>query len=48
MIQGLDKFKAHFANYAGNYVLIGGVPTSLLLDEAGQASRAPVTWISCW
>ena len=40
MIQGLDKFKTHFAKYSGNYVLIGGVPTALLLDEAGQEARA--------
>jgi hypothetical protein len=34
-VRGLDKFKEHFRGYESNYVLIGGVACSLVLDEAG-------------
>lgn len=34
MIKGLDKFKAHFAAYKDQYVLIGGSASSLLMEEA--------------
>lgn len=40
MIHGLDKFRAHFIDLSDSFVLIGGVPTWLLLDEAGLDARA--------
>lgn len=40
MIVGLDKFAAHFADYRDCYILIGGVATWLVLDEAGIEPRA--------
>jgi len=40
MIKGLDKFRAHFANYADRYVLIGGTASMLAMNELGQDFRA--------
>ncbi len=40
MVKGLDLFRAHFANDADRYVLIGGVAASLLMEEAGLPFRA--------
>lgn len=40
MIRGLDKFRAHFANYADRYVLIGGTASMLAMNEVGQDFRA--------
>lgn len=40
MIKGLDKFQVHFAGYESRYILIGGVATWLILDEAGLPVRA--------
>lgn len=36
----LAKFREHFAPWQDSYVLIGGVATWLLLEEAGLAARA--------
>ncbi|MGJ8638025.1 MAG: hypothetical protein ACSHYA_01410 [Opitutaceae bacterium] len=35
MVDGLDRFQAHFADYADRYVLIGGTASSLAIDEVG-------------
>ena len=40
MIRGLDKFRAHFANYADRYVIIGGTASMLAMNEVGQDFRA--------
>ncbi len=39
MVNGLDKFKAHFANYSDRYVLIGGTASSLAMEELGANFR---------
>lgn len=39
-IRGLDIFGKHFTDFRDQYVLIGGVASSLTMDEAGQAFRA--------
>lgn len=39
MVNGLDRFKAHFANYQDRYVLIGGTASSLSLEEFGVDFR---------
>ena len=40
LIRGLDRFQAHFADYADQYVLIGGSAATLAMDAAGLAFRA--------
>ena len=40
MIQGLDKFRQHFAGLTGHYVLIGGAATDLVMAEVGVEFRA--------
>lgn len=39
MVVGLDRVRAHFADHADQYVLIGGVATQLALADAGIAFR---------
>jgi hypothetical protein len=39
MVAGLDRFRTHFADFADQYVLIGGTATFLVLDEAGLDAR---------
>jgi hypothetical protein len=39
MVKGIDQFKAHFANFADRYVLIGGVACYLAMEEAGLEFR---------
>ena len=39
MVKGLDTFAAFFAGDEARYVLIGGVATQLLLEEAGLPMR---------
>jgi hypothetical protein len=39
MVVGLDRFRTHFADFADQYVLIGGTATFLVLDEAGLDAR---------
>lgn len=39
-MKGLDRFKAHFAGYEDNYVLIGGAACDVLMEEAGLEFRA--------
>lgn len=40
MVRGLDVFRGWFAEYADQYVLIGGTAASLTMEEAGLAFRA--------
>jgi hypothetical protein len=40
MVRGLEIFKARFAAYVDQYVLIGGTAASLTMEEAGLAFRA--------
>lgn len=40
MVRGLDKFKEHFSAYTDHFVLIGGVASYLVMDEAGADFRA--------
>lgn len=40
MVKGLDTFAAFFAGDEARYVLIGGVATQLVLEEAGLPVRA--------
>lgn len=35
MIHGLDKFREYFQDFKDNYVIIGGLASYLLLDDAG-------------
>lgn len=35
MVRGLDIFRSWFAEYADQYVLIGGTAASLSMEEAG-------------
>ncbi|MDO9317517.1 MAG: hypothetical protein Q7V56_04880 [Gammaproteobacteria bacterium] len=39
MIKGLIKFREHFAIYQNHYALIGGVASSLVLENAGVSFR---------
>lgn len=41
MIRGLDHFKDKFKNYKEDFILVGGVASYLLLDEAGAARIRP-------
>jgi DNA-binding TFAR19-related protein (PDSD5 family) len=41
MIRGLAHFKEHFKGHAENFILVGGVATYLLLDEAGASRVRP-------
>lgn len=40
MVRGLETFAAFFAGDEARYVLIGGVATQLVLDDAGLPARA--------
>jgi hypothetical protein len=33
MVNGLDRFREHFAAYTDRYVLIGGTASSLAMEE---------------
>jgi len=35
VVRGLDKFKEYFAEYTGNYVIIGGTARDKFMEEAG-------------
>lgn len=39
MVNGLDRFQAHFASYTDRYVLIGGTASSLAMEELGGSFR---------
>ena len=40
MVRGLDVFQNWFAEFADQYVVIGGTAASLTMDAAGLAFRA--------
>ncbi len=40
MIRGLDKFRAHFADFTHCYVLIGGAASDLVMNDVGVEFRA--------
>lgn len=40
MIIGLELFKEHFANHVDQYVLIGGLACTLVMEDVGLAFRA--------
>ena len=40
MVEGLERFKEHFAGFEECYVLIGGVACDLIMAEAGLSFRA--------
>lgn len=40
MVYGIDKFKEYFADYAGQYVFIGGTACYILLNDIGSSFRA--------
>lgn len=40
MVKGLDVFRAWFADYPDQYILIGGTAASLAMEEAGLEFRA--------
>lgn len=40
MVKGLDRFRAHFADYTEQYVLIGGAACTLAMEEVGEEFRA--------
>jgi hypothetical protein len=40
MVRGLDAFRAYFADYAGQFVLIGGTAATLSMEGAGLDFRA--------
>lgn len=40
MVGGLDRFAAHFENYADRYALIGGTACDLAMKSVGQSFRA--------
>ena len=33
MVKGIDQFKAHFADFADRYVLIGGAACYIAMEE---------------
>lgn len=39
MIRGLEHFKDYFRDYSENFILMGGVASYLLLDEAGVPKK---------
>ncbi|MEZ5360200.1 MAG: hypothetical protein R3F48_15390 [Candidatus Zixiibacteriota bacterium] len=40
MVRGLDKFKSYFANFTGQYALIGGTACAIAFESIGQEFRA--------
>lgn len=40
MVNGLDRFQAHFADYTDRYALIGGTASSLAMESLGVSFRA--------
>lgn len=40
MVEGMDRFKAHFADYTDQYVLIGGAACMVAMEHVGQSFRA--------
>ena len=40
MVRGIEKFKKYFAEYNGNYIVIGGTACDILEETAGLQPRA--------
>jgi hypothetical protein len=40
VVRGLGIFREHFANHAGQFVLIGGTAATLAMESAGLQFRA--------
>ena len=40
MVRGLERFKEHFKEFTGHYLLIGGTASDILMDAAGLEFRA--------
>ncbi len=40
MVNGLDRFKSHFADYSDRYILIGGTACTVAMENVGQSFRA--------
>jgi hypothetical protein len=40
VVRGLDVFREYFADYANQFVLIGGTAATLAMEEAGLEFRA--------
>lgn len=40
MVRGLERFRDHFLDFTGHYVLIGGTACFLSMDQAGLGFRA--------
>ena len=40
MVNGLDRFKLHFADYSDQYILIGGTACTIAMENVGQSFRA--------
>jgi len=40
VVVGLERWRAHFGDYADRYVLVGGVACDRLMEDAGLAFRA--------
>jgi hypothetical protein len=40
VVEGLDRFKEHFADHTGQYVLIGGTACALSMEAVGRSFRA--------
>lgn len=41
MVRGLDHFTKYFRHYSENFILVGGVASHLLLEDAGAARVRP-------
>jgi hypothetical protein len=39
MVEGLDKFKEHFSDFSGSYVIIGDTACDLIIETAGLTPR---------
>ena len=40
MVRGYELFKEHFKDYSDKFIIIGGVASQILLEEAGLKARA--------
>ena len=40
MVRGIEQFRAYFAGYERNYIIIGGTACDILEENAGQQPRA--------
>lgn len=40
MVKGIEQFKAYFAKFSDNYIIIGGTACDIIFNEAGLKARA--------